>query len=139
MKLVIDTNLLLACFSPKSNTHWLWEAFRLRQFTLCVSTEVLDEYAEIFEQKYSYEAAELVTEIILESPNTELIVEYYHWNLIKEDPDDNKFVDTALMANADYLLTQDRHFNVLKNIEFPKIKILNILEFEGVFKKYQLK
>ena len=60
MRIVIDTNQLLTCFSPKSKTHWLWQAFRDGKFDLCVTTEILSEYAEIFGRNYSYEAAELV-------------------------------------------------------------------------------
>ncbi len=40
------------------------------------------------------------------------------------DEDDEKFVDCAMCGNADFLITNDRHFNILKNIEFPKLKIV---------------
>ena len=132
MRIVIDTNQLLTCFSLKSKTHWLWQAFRDRKFDLCVTTEILSEYAEIFGRKYSYEAAELVTEIIIESPNTVLINEYYHWNLILIDLDDNKFVDCALMANADYIVTHDRHFKVLSEISFPSVKTIKLDAFKEI-------
>jgi uncharacterized protein len=40
--------------------------------------------------------------------------------------DDNKFVDCAIAGNADYLIINDKHFNCLKTIEFPKLSLLNI-------------
>ena len=43
--------------------------------------------------------------------------------------DDNKFVDCAIAANADYLVTNDRDFSVLKKVEFPKIILIKIDEF----------
>lgn len=132
MRVVVDTNQLLTCFSARSKTHWLWQAFQNQQFELCVTTEILDEYAEIFEQKYNFEAAELVLDILIESPNVLLIKEYFYWELIKADPDDNKFVDCALMANAQYIVTEDRHFNVLKKIPFPSINVLNLNEFKNL-------
>lgn len=132
MRIVIDTNQLLTCFSAKSTTHWLWQAYKSKTFDLCVTTEILNEYAEIFELKYSFEAAELVNEIILESSNTVLITEYYHWNLITIDPDDNKFVDCALMANADFIITHDRHFKVLKKIPFPSVKVISLSKFKEI-------
>ncbi len=49
--------------------------------------------------------------------------------LIPNDPDDNKFVDTAFAFNAHFIVTNDRHFNVLKNIEFPKITVIKVEEF----------
>ncbi len=129
MRVVIDTNQLLTCFSARSKTHWLWQAFQKQQFELCVTTEILDEYAEIFENKYNFDAAELILDILIESPNVVFIKEYFFWELIKVDPDDNKFVDCALMANADFIITEDNHFNVLKTIPFPKIAVLSLTEF----------
>ena len=51
------------------------------------------------------------------------------WNLIADDPDDNKFVECALNAGADYIVTNDKHFNVLKNVDFPMVKVVDIMEF----------
>jgi predicted nucleic acid-binding protein len=41
----------------------------------------------------------------------------------------NKFVDCALAFGADYLVTNDRHFRVLKNISFPSLTVLRMEEF----------
>jgi len=51
----------------------------------------------------------------------------YHviFNAIKE----NKFVDCALAANADFLVTNDKHFKILKKIDFPKIETIRAEEF----------
>jgi uncharacterized protein len=130
VRIVLDTNQLLTCFSVGSRTHWLWQAFKNQQFDLCVTTEIFDEYAEIFEKKFNYEIATLVLDILMESPNVLLIKEYYFWGVIKADLDDNKFVDCALMANADCIVTEDRHFNVLKDIPFPYIRVMNLEEFK---------
>ena len=54
---------------------------------------------------------------------------YYNWNLISVDPDDNKFVDCAVAVNADYIVTNDKHFNILKKVDFPKVKTIKIDEF----------
>ena len=53
----------------------------------------------------------------------------YKWNLITADPDDNKFVDCAVAANAKYIVTEDHHFNVLKTVVFPVVNVINIDEF----------
>lgn len=34
--------------------------------------------------------------------------------MIESDPDDNKFVDCAINAKAKYIVTQDRHYNVVR-------------------------
>lgn len=49
--------------------------------------------------------------------------------LINADPDDNKFFDIAVAANADYLVTNDAHFNMVKNLTFPSIKIISAKDF----------
>ena len=48
--------------------------------------------------------------------------------LIEADKDDNKFVDCAIAANAKCIVTEDKHFRVLKNIPFPKVEVLGIEE-----------
>ena len=48
-KLVIDTNVLLVCISERAENHWLFEALLEETFTLCVTTAILNEYAEIIE------------------------------------------------------------------------------------------
>jgi predicted nucleic acid-binding protein len=62
----------------------------------------------------------------LSSRNVEKVIPYYKWNLISADPEDNKFVDCALNAGADYIVTNDKHFNILRTIDFTKINVINI-------------
>ncbi len=46
---------------------------------------------------------------------------------VKEDPDDNKFLECALEGKADYLITSDRH--LLELGEFSKTKICKPTQF----------
>jgi predicted nucleic acid-binding protein len=59
---------------------------------------------------------------------------YYHLHLITADPDDDKFVDCAFKANAKYIVTQDHHYDVLRNIPFPKIEVVDIDEFLSILR-----
>lgn len=54
---------------------------------------------------------------------------YYHFRLIEADADDNKFVDCAVAANAEYIVTNDAHFDILKQIDWPKLTVIAIKEF----------
>ncbi len=63
------------------------------------------------------------------------INKYYFWQLVPNDEDDEKFVDCAIAAGADYLVTNDRHFNHLKTLDFPKINIVNEDEFRVIYEK----
>ena len=57
------------------------------------------------------------------------IIAYYHFGLIEADADDNKFVDCAIAADAEYIVTNDTHFNILKHIDWPKLNVIAIKEF----------
>lgn len=127
-KLVIDTNILLVCISERAENHWLFEAFIDEVFTLCVTTEILNEYSEIIEQHMGLETSENLLNVISNTPNVLFIDKYLRWGLISVDPDDNKFVDCAVASNAKYIVTHDKHYNVLKTLEFPRIDIMNIEE-----------
>ena len=54
---------------------------------------------------------------------------YFNWLLITADPDDDKFVDISVAVDADYLVSDDKHFNVLKHIDFPKVNLMKAKDF----------
>jgi putative PIN family toxin of toxin-antitoxin system len=97
--------------------------------TLCVSNEILEEYAEILNRLAGKTTAGLVLNTIIECKNVVFLTPYYHFNLITSDPDDNKFVDCAIQANARYIVTNDHHYDVLRQIEFPKVGIIKLTDF----------
>ena len=127
-KLVIDTNCLLQCISRRSRYHDLWLSLLDGRNEMCVSTEILEEYAEVLERYASPEFAEAALGVILNNPYTLFVNVYYHFKLIEADPDDNKFVDCAVASNAKFVVTEDSHFEVLKKIDFPKIEVIGLDE-----------
>ena len=130
MRIVLDTNCLLVILPKNSQYRYLWDAFRQGKYTLCYSTETLQEYEELLIRFYSSDFASFTIEMLLKSPNVIQTVPYYKWYLITSDFDDNKFVDCALNAGTDYIVTNDKHFNILKDIDFPKINIIDIKVFK---------
>ncbi|MDR1738674.1 MAG: putative toxin-antitoxin system toxin component, PIN family [Candidatus Symbiothrix sp.] len=129
MKIVLDTNCLVAALPTNSPYHCVWEAFNNGDIILCFTTEILEEYNEILARFYSAHYAENVINMILNAPNAKRVTIYYHWHFIISDPDDDKFVDCAVSANARFIVSNDRHFNVLKYVDFPKIEVCNIQNF----------
>ncbi|MDR0799004.1 MAG: putative toxin-antitoxin system toxin component, PIN family [Dysgonamonadaceae bacterium] len=132
MRIVLDTNCLLRAVPAKSNFHCILEELYLGHFILCCSNEILTEYEELLMRFYGKDIAENVMNFIINSPYTEKNTPYYKWNLITSDFDDNKFVDCALNAGAEYIVTNDHHFDILKNISFPKIEVIGIETFKEI-------
>lgn len=89
---------------------------------------------EILTAKVSSTFAENIVGAILRSPFVRRFDPQFHFNLIEADPDDNKFVDCAIIANADFIVSEDSHFRVLKTIPFPKVNVLTLDEFNEELK-----
>ncbi len=134
MKIVLDTNILLSAVSSKSNSHWIYRNIIGGMIELCVTTEILSEYAEILDENANPIISSTVLDALTNLPSLKKVEIYFKWELIKIDPDDNKFVDCAIAANADFIVTNDRHFDILKSTSFPKVEVLNETEFTKKFK-----
>ncbi len=132
MKVVLDTNVILSSVSRHSPHRIVFDTFEKGDYTLCLTTEILLEYEEKLGEIFSVSLAELVVGAMILKRNTQFKEIYIRWNLLSKDADDNKFVDCAVAANADYLVTNDKGFRILKGIPFPKLKIIRIEEFEEI-------
>lgn len=135
LRIVLDTNVFLVSLVPSFKLHWVFEAIQLGKVDLIVSNEILMEYEEKIEEKFGVSLAESKLDFLLLLPNVELVNPYFNWGLIHHDPDDNKFVDSAISGNADYLVTNDKHFRVLKEIDFPSVNVVTAEEFEQILSK----
>lgn len=129
MKIVLDTNCLVNVIMPGSYNNDVWQAFRANKYVLCVTNEILLEYHEILSRRYNKLIANTVLKELIETPNVERINPTFRFNLITADPDDNKFVDCAVIAGATYIVSNDRHFEELEHYEFPKVEVRKLSEF----------
>ena len=132
MKIVLDTNCLLSAVPGKSDDHCILAALQQGRYTLCYSNDIFMEYEEMLTRFYGKQLACNTLNFIFYSLHTLVVTPFYKWNLMVADPDDNKFADCALNAGADYIVTSDRHFNVLKSLGFPPIKVINIETFKSI-------
>ena len=106
-----------------------------KEYQLVVSTEIFLEYEEILSTYMNFEVAKTTTQAISHASNTILVTKWYAWNLISADADDNKFSDAAIASGADYIVTEDGHFDVLETIPFPQVKVINLEEFKNLLEK----
>ena len=132
-KIVLDTNCLIASLSKSGQYYPVWKGLQTGEYILCVSTDILEEYAEIITQKMSVNVAANVIHLLLESEFVELVNPYFSLHLlIVADHDDDKFVDCAFAANATFIVSDDKHYDILKDISFPQLLVLKLKEFLGL-------
>jgi putative PIN family toxin of toxin-antitoxin system len=129
MRIVLDTNSLIQCVAYNSVYRRVWQSVLNGQNTLCVTSEILFEYEEILGRYFNPQFAETVINAFMESKHVVRVNPTYHFNLITADPDDNKFVDCAIQANARYIVTNDHHYDILRQIDFPKVGIIKLMDF----------
>ncbi|SEI43920.1 putative toxin-antitoxin system toxin component, PIN family [Dyadobacter sp. SG02] len=132
MKIVVDTNCLRASVPPFSKYYQLYLEFAAEKFQWHISNEILLEYEEILTKTYSANTAQKILNQLIIAPNTVYAEAAFKWNLVA-DPDDNKFSDLAISCNCDYLVTNDRGFNVFNSLEFPKLKVIDLASFLKLF------
>lgn len=127
---VLDTNCLIQILPSRSRYHSIWTDFLAGKYVLCISNEILTEYEEILSVHTSPAVAHNVVEAIARHPKTHFSESYYHFHLLSGvDEDDNKFVDCAIAAGADYIVTEDHHFDYLRQIPFPQLNVISLDDF----------
>ena len=129
MKVVLDINILLQSLGKSSRFRPIWTLYLDEKFQLLISNPILLEYEEKLLEKTNAIVTTNVVDLINEAVNTIEVTIFYEWNAIIGDPDDNKYFDTAVSGDADYLVTNDKHFNIVKRLEFPSIQIITGAEF----------
>lgn len=128
-KIVLDTNCLIASLSKRGKYYTVWKGLQEGKYILCVSNEILDEYQEIIERKTNAYIAENVIQFLINCKFVEYHEPSFRFCLIEQDPDDNKFVDCAISSNASFIVSNDRHFNILKDINFPHVNVIHLIDF----------
>ena len=129
MRVVLDTNCLIMAISARNEYYQVWQDFLDGKYVLCITNEIIEEYSEVIARNISPLLSEFVISTIINRKNVVTKSPSYAFHLIKADEDDNKFVDCAIVANAKYIVSNDRHFDVLREIPFPKVDVIKINQF----------
>lgn len=129
MRVVLDTNIIVISLTSRSPYHTIFTSLVSKKFDLVISNAILLEYQEIITVKYGEKTALLFLELFNELSNIHFINPSYHWDIIESDKDDNKFVDCAIAGYADFIVTEDHHFDILQKISFPAISVINTSKF----------
>ena len=119
MTVVIDTNVALGMFNVQHANHAIFLAWAANRFAWAVSTEILLEYEEVIARQSGASRAartfQMIDAVAAWRSNLRHITPHFRWRLITADPDDDKFADCAIAAEAEWIVTEDGHFEVLRN------------------------
>ena len=126
---MLDTNVLLVTLPSHSVYYPIYQGLLNKAYDLYVTNEMVAEYEEKIGDWLGIVRTDLKLKELLNLSNVYLIEPFYNWQLIEADPDDNKFADCAVACGVDYLVTNDRHYDVLAQIPFPETSIIKAVEF----------
>lgn len=129
MRLVLDTNVFISgIFWERNFCYQIIEMWKNHEFELITSQEIINELIETlrsFKIQLDEETIEGWKNLIIE--NSTIIEPPIKLEIIKEDSDDNKFIEAAITGKANFIISQDKHLLNLK--EYKGIKILLPQEF----------
>ena len=117
MIVCIDTNLLVQLFGRKSPVRAIAIALMDGRIEFAVSTAILLEYEEVAAAMYGQVFAREVMnflDLATASGFVRHLAPQFHFRLLTADPDDDIFADCAIAAGAEYIITEDRHFEALR-------------------------
>lgn len=125
MKVVIDTNVFISSLlTPKGNPRRIIDLWRFEKITLCISKDILAEYFAVLFRLSMSEEPETVEllQLFEKRYNQVFTAAVPVISAIEEDPADNKFIECAVAAGAEYIVSGDRH--LLKRSNIGGIRIL---------------
>jgi len=124
MKIVVDTNVLISALGWQKSEHRLLKSVFQGEIKLFMSPQIMEEFIQVSQRKKfnftSDEIEEFVTSLI---EICDMVIPQETINVIKEDPTDNMFLECAVEAKVDYIISGDKH--LLKLVEFRGIGIMN--------------
>lgn len=136
LKLVVDTNIIVsALLKPDSLPDSIINMILNKNFNLCLSEDIFDEYQQVLGRgKFKGLNQEKTRRLLLKiKKNAKLVKPTVSVNIIKRDPEDNKFLECALEAKADYFITGNiKHFTFKK---FRNTYIITPRDFLDIISK----
>lgn len=109
---VPDTNILVSSLlAPRGLESSVLDLGFRRQIQLCISREILEEYETVLSRPKFHLDPAMLSAFLLELRKSSLLFAPQRSVLAASDPDDNKFIECAEAAHADFLVTGNRrHF-----------------------------
>jgi putative PIN family toxin of toxin-antitoxin system len=128
IKVVLDTNVLISAILFGGKPRQILEKAIRGEMRLCLSEPILEELKGVLQRsKFDY-SPEMIQFILTELTGIADFVNPSEMiDLVLEDPDDNRILECAVEAGANYIITGDIH--LLKLSRYRNIEILNAAAF----------
>lgn len=134
IRAVVDTNVLISALISKKPAYPLqvYHLIKSEDFLLITSPTILEELEDVISRKdlikLHQRTPKQIQEILKEIVETSLIVPgLISVEVIKEDPDDNKFIAAAIEGQAEYIISGDKPLLNIK--EYHGVKIISPADF----------
>ena len=128
MRVVIDTNVFVSSFLG-GNPRKIIDLWKKGRITLCLSKDILDEYFEVLQRIGLKDEEELKELLSLLSKGINIIFTSKTPKIraVKDDPDDDKFIECAVALKADVIISGDKAVKAIVN--YMGIRILSPRQF----------
>jgi len=129
MRIVLDTNILISALGwEASNEYRVVQKCFKKEMTNISSPEIIEEFKKVaLRPKFGFSPEEIDEFISAIIEVSEIVLLEDSFNIIEEDPSDNKFLEVGIVGNAKFIITGDKHLLNLR--EFRGIKIVKAVEF----------
>ncbi len=133
MKVVFDTNIYISAFViPGGNAEKAYLHAIEGDFELCISVAILTELARKLEEKFGWER-QRIAQLITSISNVATVLKTAPWLKVLSDDPNNRILEYALKAEADFLVTGDKH--LLKLRSYENRKIIKLSAFLGILQQ----
>lgn len=116
MKIVVDTNVFVSSFFG-GNPKQVIDYWKNGEITICLSKSIIEEYLNVLTRMNLGNEQELVELLALfrKGFNCLFTAQPPRLRIVERDPDDNKFIECAVAANAKYIITGDKDLLEIKS------------------------
>ena len=127
-KVLLDSNIFISALGWKGKPRVIFDKCLHGELELITSADQLDELMRVMDYpKFTFTEEQKQTLLGIITATATVVDIPKKLNVIKEDPDDNAILETAVVGNADYIVSGDPH--LLKLGEFGRIKIVTAHDF----------
>lgn len=128
VKIVVDTNVYISALGWNGNERKLINQCIDGKYEYYISRQIYNELRRVMDYpKFAFTDSQKEEFISALLDSIEFINVDESIQIVNDDPDDNKFLECAIAAEADFIITGDPHLQELKH--YQKIKIFNAHDF----------